>query len=158
MSRLERGAGVAAAAGLGSDRLAAPVPHDCNVPARNGESARLPDDSNVVPRITPWPESQTATLCRLLSLLADKTRRRILQLLAGGELPVISLTRALRVPQPTVSHHLAWLRMMDLVYSRRQGKHIFYALGPAAACDETGGMTLSAEGWTVTIRPHDPVP
>ena len=145
MSRLERGVEVSSPVGYGSDRSSqltagdAPLPETPDVPAGH--------DS--------WLGDKPPTLCRLLSVLADNTRRRILQLLAGGELPVISLTRALRVPQPTVSHHLAGLRMMDLVYPRRQGKHIFYALGPAAACAGDGSMTLSAEGWTVTIRPHD---
>ena len=92
-------------------------------------------------------------VCRLLALLADKTRLRILRLLADGERPVVSLTGELRVPQPTVSHHLAWLRMMDLVSPRRQGKHVFYALGPAAKYAEAGVLTLTADDATVTITP-----
>ena len=91
---------------------------------------------------------------RLLSLLADKTRLKILRILAGGERPVVALTTELRLPQPTVSHHLAWLRMMDLVSPRRQGKHVFYALGPAAQCDEAGVLTLTADDATVTITPY----
>src|SRR5581483_10741825 len=68
-------------------------------------------------RTTPPPPrrepSPSGDVCRLLSLLADKTRLRILRILAQGERPVVSLTSELRLPQPTVSHHLAWLRMMD---------------------------------------------
>lgn len=92
-------------------------------------------------------------VCQLLSLLADRTRLRILRILAGGERPVVSLTSELRLPQPTVSHHLAWLRMMDLVSPRRQGKHVFYALGPTASCDDDGVLTLTANDATVTITP-----
>jgi DNA-binding transcriptional ArsR family regulator len=91
-------------------------------------------------------------LVRLLSLLADKTRLRILRILSGGERPVVSLTAELKLPQPTVSHHLAWLRMMDLVVPRRQGKNVFYALGRAVQCDPDGTMTLTAGDSTVTIR------
>lgn len=93
-------------------------------------------------------------VCRLLSLLADRTRLRILRILAGGERPVVALTSELRLPQPTVSHHLAWLRMMDLVSPRRQGKHVFYALGPTAGCDDAGVLTLTANDATVTITPN----
>jgi len=100
------------------------------------------------------PDLDAATLCRLLSLLADKTRLRILWLLADGERTVGGMTAELRLPQPTVSHHLAWLRMMDLVSPRRQGKHVFYALGPAAQCDENGKMTMTADDATVTITPY----
>jgi DNA-binding transcriptional ArsR family regulator len=105
--------------------------------------------SNSNGRREPTPSGD---VCRLLSLLADKTRLRILHLLAGGERPVVSLTSELRLPQPTVSHHLAWLRMMDLVSPRRQGKHVFYALGPAVECDD-GVLTLTADDATVTITP-----
>jgi DNA-binding transcriptional ArsR family regulator len=91
-------------------------------------------------------------LCRLLSLLADKTRLRILNILADGERPVVSLTAELGLPQPTVSHHLAWLRMMDLVVPRRQGKNVFYALGRAVRVDPDRTMTLTAADSTVTIR------
>jgi ArsR family transcriptional regulator len=91
-------------------------------------------------------------LVRLLSLLADKTRLRILRILADGERPVVSLTAELKLPQPTVSHHLAWLRMMDLVSPRRQGKNVFYALGRAARYDTDGTMILTAMGATVTFR------
>jgi DNA-binding transcriptional ArsR family regulator len=87
-----------------------------------------------------------------LSLLADKTRLRILHILADGERPVVSLTAELGLPQPTVSHHLAWLRMMDLVTPRRQGKNVFYTLGRAVQCDSDGTMTLTAADSTVTIR------
>ena len=93
---------------------------------------------------------------RLLSLLADRTRLKILRILAGGERPVVALTSELRLPQPTVSHHLAWLRMMDLVSPRRQGKHVFYALGPSAKFDDTGTMTFRAFDAVVTVAPKRP--
>ena len=96
--------------------------------------------------------SPSGDVSRLLSLLADKTRLKILRILAGGERPVVALTAELRLPQPTVSHHLAWLRMMDLVSPRRQGKHVFYALGPCVQHDGDGTMTLRAADATVTIR------
>ena len=91
---------------------------------------------------------------RLLALLADRTRLRILRILAEGERPVVGLTSELRLPQPTVSHHLAWLRMMDLVAPRRQGKHVFYSLGRAAEYDGQGTLTLRSDTATVRITPN----
>ena len=91
---------------------------------------------------------------RLLSLVADRTRLKILRILSQGERPVVALTAELRLPQPTVSHHLAWLRMMDLVFPRRQGKHVFYALGSAAQCDDAGVMTFTASDAVVTVTPN----
>jgi DNA-binding transcriptional ArsR family regulator len=120
-------------------------------PVRGG----LPKADGAARHIPPTREPSSANdVCRLLSLLADRTRLRILRILAGGERPVVALTGELQLPQPTVSHHLAWLRMMDLVSPRRQGKHVFYALGPAAQCDENGKMTLTADDATVVITPY----
>lgn len=118
-------------------------------PGSNGqESGKLPPD------LAQRESTSSGDVSRLLSLLADRTRLRLLRILADGERPVVSLTSELRLPQPTVSHHLAWLRMMDLVSPRRQGKHVFYSLGPAAQCDEAGVLTLTADDATVTITPY----
>ena len=125
--------------------------------APDGGAARravATNDRDGAPHRAGATPSTSGDLCRLLALLADKTRLRILRILANGEQPVIGLTTILRLPQPTVSHHLAWLRMMDLVSPRRQGKHVFYALGAAAACDEKGALTLTANDATVTITPN----
>ena len=113
--------------------------------------ARPEASSRVIPASR--EPSPSGDVCRLLSLLADRTRLKILRILAGGERPVVALTSELGLPQPTVSHHLAWLRMMDLVSPRRQGKHGYYALGPAAQEDD-GVLTLTADDATVTITPY----
>jgi DNA-binding transcriptional ArsR family regulator len=63
-----------------------------------------------------------------MRILAEPTRLRVLQLLRPGELNVSSLCEHLGLAQPTVSHHLGLLRDEGLVTSRREGKHVFYAL------------------------------
>lgn len=68
----------------------------------------------------------------LLKAFADETRLRILNLLAGGELCVCDIMSVLRVPQPKVSRHLAYLRRHRLVTTKREGAWIYYALAPAA--------------------------
>lgn len=60
--------------------------------------------------------------------LADEQRRRILQLLRGGEQPAGALAEALNLRPATVSHHLAQLKGADLVRVRRDGQQRIYAL------------------------------
>ncbi len=62
--------------------------------------------------------------------LADRTRLRILLLLQGGQLCVGDLVAVLRVPQPTASRHLSYLRRVGLVVTRKHGLWAFYALAP----------------------------
>ena len=67
----------------------------------------------------------------LFKAFADETRVRILNLLAQGEQCVCELHGTLRLPQPMISRHLAYLRRMGLVTERQQGKWVIYALAPA---------------------------
>ncbi|MFP5379912.1 MAG: ArsR/SmtB family transcription factor, partial [Vicinamibacteria bacterium] len=66
-------------------------------------------------------------LCRTLG---DETGLRILALLARGEVCVCQLHGSLRLPQPTVSRHLASLRRAGLVAARRDGVWMHYRLAP----------------------------
>lgn len=69
---------------------------------------------------------------RVFRALADPTRVRILNLLREGALCVGDLVAVLRVPQPTASRHLAYLRISGLVHDERRGQWSFYKLAPAA--------------------------
>ena len=64
----------------------------------------------------------------VFAALADDTRRRILGLLASGEICVCQIHEALDVPQPTASRHLAHLRKAGLVATRRDGLWVHYRL------------------------------
>ena len=66
----------------------------------------------------------------LFKALADATRLRILALLVSGEVCVCELHGALKLPQPTVSRHLAYLRRSGLVATRRDGLWVHYRLAP----------------------------
>ena len=75
--------------------------------------------------------SETAPAVELndvFAALADETRRRILGLLASGEICVCHIHEALDVPQSTASRHLAHLRKAGLVTTRREGRNIYYSL------------------------------
>ncbi len=69
-------------------------------------------------------------------ILGDRTRLRIVNLLARGPLCVCDIQSILQQPQSSVSRHLAHLRMADLVRDRRDGMRMFYELtdwrGPLA--------------------------
>jgi ArsR family transcriptional regulator len=65
---------------------------------------------------------------QLFKAFSDETRLRILNLLAQRPHCVCEFQSILRVPQPTVSRHLAYLRRCGLVEEQRHGKFIVYAL------------------------------
>lgn len=59
---------------------------------------------------------------------ADPTRIRILNVLSAGELCVCDIVDILRLPQPTVSRHLAYLRRAGVVDATREWKFAHYRL------------------------------
>ncbi len=63
-----------------------------------------------------------------LKILADATRLRIVNLLAGEELAVTELQEILGMGQSRISSQLALLRQAGLVTDRREGKRAFYSL------------------------------
>lgn len=73
---------------------------------------------------------KTPAVESLFRAFADPTRLRILHLLAPGELCVCDLVEVLRVPQPKISRHLAYLRRSGLVSARRDGLWMHYRLAP----------------------------
>src|SRR5436190_22633345 len=87
---------------------------------------------------------QLEHLANLFRLLSDRTRLNLLMLLADGERNVTSLCDSLRLPQPTVSHHLGLLRMSSVIANRRDGKQVFYSLDGRASMGDRG-MGLDVE-------------
>ena len=63
---------------------------------------------------------------RLVSVLMEPQRIKILRLLRDGELCVCEIERSLGIAQNLVSHHLRVLRDAGLVASRREGQFVFY--------------------------------
>lgn len=68
---------------------------------------------------------------KLFRAMSDPIRLRILHLLRDGELCVGDLVSVLRVPQPTASRHLAYLRRLGLITARKHSYWTFYSLAPA---------------------------
>ena len=98
-----------------------------------------------------WAHDREA-LAALCAVLAVPLRLRIVMLLAGGERNVTELCEHLRVPQPTVSHHLRILLEGGVVGNRRASRQIYYRLRDEASGGTHAagaGATLDAAGYRV---------
>jgi ArsR family transcriptional regulator len=71
---------------------------------------------------------KSSPLVPLFAALADRTRLRLLNLIAGREVCVCYLVEILRQSQPKISRHLAYLRKAGVVAARREGKWMHYRL------------------------------
>ncbi len=76
--------------------------------------------------------------------LAEPNRRRILDILRGGERPAGDLVDALAISQPGVSKHLKLLREAGLVSMRAEGQRRLYSLQP--------GSLAEVEAWLAPYR------
>lgn len=73
--------------------------------------------------------ARAATTTDVFNAIAEARRREILELLARtGEQAVSAIQGALKLPQPTVSKHLAVLRRVGLVGVTRRGRQRVYEL------------------------------
>src|ERR1700755_3407752 len=74
------------------------------------------------------PDDQTSLVVEVFRMLADATRVQVLWSLTTREMSVNELAETVGKPAPSVSQHLAKLRMARLVRTRREGTTIFYSL------------------------------
>lgn len=80
----------------------------------------------------------------MISLLADPTRRRIIELLADGELAAGDIASHFEIARPGVSRHLRLLREGGLVSVHRSGQKQIYHLEPA--------QLMELDQWLAPIR------
>jgi ArsR family transcriptional regulator len=73
-------------------------------------------------------DSREAQMELLFRALADRTRLRLLNLLAAGEVCVCFFVEVLGESQPKISRHLAYLRRAGVVAARRDGKWMHYRI------------------------------
>ena len=72
--------------------------------------------------------ARAATTADAFNAVAEPRRRQILDVLAGGELPVNEVVFQLGLSQPQVSKHLRVLREVGAVDVREDGRQRFYRL------------------------------
>src|SRR5476649_454082 len=72
--------------------------------------------------------ARSPTTSDAFNAIAEPQRRRILNLLARGEQPVMQMVHSLKLTQPQVSKHLRVLREVDLVRVRGSGQQRLYSL------------------------------
>ncbi len=65
---------------------------------------------------------------KVFKALADKTRRKIIDLLKIKEMTAGEIAEHFNVSKPTISEHLKILRNADLIQSERDGQFIIYFL------------------------------
>src|SRR5579884_211552 len=70
--------------------------------------------------------ARAATTLDPFNAIAEPKRRRVLETLTAGEMPVSDLVGRLGWPQPMVSKHLAVLKEVGLVTARRDGRQRLY--------------------------------
>lgn len=76
----------------------------------------------------PLADDQIGLMVEVFRMLSDPTRVQLLWALAERERSVTELADAVGKAAPSVSQHLAKLRMARLVRTRRQGTTIYYSL------------------------------
>ena len=59
--------------------------------------------------------------------LSDPNRLKIMNMLSNGELCACRILEALKITQPTLSHHMSCLCESNLVKCRKDGKWMYYS-------------------------------
>src|SRR5215472_6809062 len=85
-------------------------------------------------------------------VIADPTRRAILDLLAAGECPARDLGAPFRISQPAVSKHLAVLREAGLVSHRQEGGMRIYRLQALPLHDVFDWLRHYEKFWDVKLH------
>jgi DNA-binding transcriptional ArsR family regulator len=77
-------------------------------------------------------KEQFQTLLQFFKVLADESRLKIVGILANQECSVEELATLMQLKEPTVSHHLAKLKEVNLVTMRPDGNSRLYQLDSEA--------------------------
>lgn len=88
-----------------------------------------------------------ATLDRVFAALSDRTRRRIVHLLAERECSVTELAAPFEMSLAAVSKHLAVLERAGLVRRRRDGRTHYCSLRSEALTDALDWISIYRRFW-----------
>lgn len=98
----------------------------------------------------------TRKYSKYFKAFSDRSRLKILGLLADKELTVNEITDKIGLSQPTVSRHLAILREAEVVIDRREGQQVFYSLNRNTVKDCCSGFCDCLEVRVVPARSGRP--
>jgi|SRR5579872_1204995 len=82
--------------------------------------------------------------------LADPTRRAILRLLRDREMTAGQLGERFAIRAPSMSHHFNVLKQADLIFVRREGQQLYYALNTTVFQDLIAALM---EIWSTDAPP-----
>lgn|SRR5512145_1501646 len=82
----------------------------------------------IPPQSQGLPHDLLVDMVTIFKALSDPTRAQLIYLLTAAEYTVNDLSSQVDVSASTVSHHLAKLRAIRLVRTRRDGNHIMYSI------------------------------
>src|SRR3982074_1906444 len=88
----------------------------------------------------------------LFKALADRTRLRLISLIGDSEVCVCFFVAVLKVSQPKISRHLAYMRRAGIVTARREGKWMHYRLSEPP--DEHAARIFREVRATLTEHPE----
>ena len=80
--------------------------------------------------------------------IAEPRRRRVLESLAAGEMPVNDLVTQLKWPQPVISKHLSVLKDVGLVQMRQDGRRRLYRINGHAIKPVHDWVATFEQFWT----------
>lgn len=83
--------------------------------------------------------------------LADPTRRRLLELVAGGERSAGDLAAEFDVSRPAISRHLRVLREAGLVTWRGDAQQRLYRLDPSGLDEVMGWVERTRDSWAARL-------
>jgi DNA-binding transcriptional ArsR family regulator len=88
----------------------------------------------------------------VFDVIAEPTRRRILELLGERERPVTELVELLSLSQPGVSKHLRVLRDAGLVQVRQDGQRRWYQLDATPLAEVDAWLTPFRRFWSERLE------
>ena len=88
----------------------------------------MPNQHSIQTKEQGLPADLLADVAETFKALSDPNRAQLVYLLTQHELSVNELSEQVSISASTVSHHLAKLRAIRLVRTRREGNQIFYSI------------------------------
>jgi len=67
-------------------------------------------------------------LANIFKIMGDKTRTKILFALSEADLCVCDIATVINMSVSSVSHHLRYLRALELVKFKKEGKMVYYSI------------------------------